>query len=74
MKRLCNEAKRFRDCSEKYVKGKKDDLCKMGKKKENPTTHNSPEGFDYEAFEAQAIAGLQIGAGLIDTRGVLNSA
>ena len=48
----------------KMCQRKKDDLCKMGKKKENPTTHNLPE-----AFEAQAIAGLQSGTGLIGTEG-----
>ena len=45
----------------------------MGKKKENPTTIKSAADFDYAAFEEQAIAGLQSGAGLIGTEGVLTS-
>ena len=45
----------------------------MRKKKENPTTSKSAEFFDYVAFEEQAIAGLQSGAGLIGTEGVLTS-
>ena len=66
-KRVCERL--FR----KVCQRKKSDLCKMRKKKENPTTSKSAEFFDYVAFEEQAIAGLQSGAGLIGTEGVLTS-
>ena len=57
----------------KVCQRKKSDLCKMSKKKEKPPTSNSAADFDYAAFEEQAIAGLQSGAGLIGTEGVLTS-
>ena len=71
-----------RDCSlkarkwvmfRKVCQGKKDDLCKKRNKKSKQTTNKAAEYFDYAAFEEQAIAGLQSGAGLMGTEGVLTS-
>ena len=45
----------------------------MRNKKSKQTTNKAAEGFDYAAFEEQAIAGLQGGAGLIGSEGVLTS-
>ena len=62
-----------RESVQKSVSGEKRRPLQKRNKKSKQTTNKAAEYFDYAAFEEQAIAGLQSGAGLMGTEGVLTS-